>query len=188
MSDDPALLDDEFELFPTIPTFDDDTAPEDDALALVDDLADEDARADDPQPALTGGRAGVQGDGEFAFDWDTNEFFGTAGGDVEFVTGQDATVERALKMLHTERGEYVIYPEDVGVAIRRLLGMALPSAALYSELAREIREGLMRLEEIVDVDVENLYVDERFDASALLATITLTTHTDPMPITMEVAL
>lgn len=144
---------------------------------LTDDIAEfaEDERQEVLAPIETGD--------DFAFDWDSGQFYEESAGDPSRVTGDEAVVEWALKALNTERGEYPIYSQSYGSDLARLIGQPLPEGVVYAEITRTVKECLLQHPRIVNVEIlqvrqheDNLWVD-----------IAMLLDNDDEPVVLEVS-
>lgn len=87
------------------------------------------------------------------FDFDKNEVRTTRGGNIEFVTGKTALINRIYKVLHTAKDKYKVY-FDSGFGNdfeKNLIGKALPSAFVVSEIERCVKECIGALDGINDI-------------------------------------
>ncbi|WP_107841215.1 DUF2634 domain-containing protein [Metasolibacillus meyeri] len=69
---------------------------------------------------------------------------------VGYVDGREAVKQFIMKVLDTERYEYLIYSWDYGAEMARLFGQPIPY--IYSELKRLITEALTQDNRIESVD------------------------------------
>lgn len=78
----------------------------------------------------------------FCFDYDTKRFKVMDGGITE-CTGGEAVKQWIELLIRTIPGKYAIYNEKFGVATDEIIGYKnMPLGFIYSELKREIQEGI----------------------------------------------
>lgn len=79
----------------------------------------------------------------FVFDYDTKSFKITDGA-VNECTGVTAVKQWIELLIRTLPGKYAVYDNDFGVSTDELIGYkSVPIGFIYSELKREIEDGLM---------------------------------------------
>ena len=88
---------------------------------------------------------------EYAWDFDRDEFV-MKDGQLVLLEGQAAVQVWVYKALRTERYRYLAYTWDYGNEIERLIGSTFSPAAQRSEAERYVREALMVLPYIREVN------------------------------------
>lgn len=139
--------------FPVIPVTSDNTSPDFDNLTLVDDLADF-ANDQVPSSTVTGAAAIAAQDNDLEFDWLIGEPMNMpATGNVTWITDLPQILQWFRKALVTPRGRYAIYAgSNFGSNLAALIG-TVPSAALNSEITRDVTETALAHPRIVSCSV-----------------------------------
>jgi phage baseplate assembly protein W len=171
-------------LFPVIPIVDDPSPPEDDMMVEVDDIAD--FAADEIGGDVEDEDTPETGE-DWAFDWDTEEFFGDQIGNPLRVTGEDAVIEWAEKALRTPKGAYAVYSDDYGSELQALIGQPMPEEARAAEIERAVEECLTYHPRIADVVVEEIGTRPDQPPDALFITAQVYIDDGVEPVLLEVA-
>lgn len=88
----------------------------------------------------------------FSFDHETKNF-SVVDGAVTECTGVEAAKQWVELLIRTSPGKYAIYGNDFGISTDELIGYkSLPLGFIYSELKREIQEGLALNPSIDSID------------------------------------
>ncbi len=88
----------------------------------------------------------------FSFDYVTKNFR-VIDGAVTECTGVEAVKQWVELLIRTNPGKYAVYDEDFGVSTGELIGYkSIPLGFIYSELKREIQEGLAKNPAIDSMD------------------------------------
>ena len=91
---------------------------------------------------------------DIAFDFEKSDRCLTRGGNMKLVTGKQALLGRILKALYTAKGRFAVYAgTNYGNEIEvSLIGRALPSAYVASEIERIVKDCIGSIEDVNDVN------------------------------------